>query len=268
MKKIILGVMLILFSITISIAQQKSTTDKVKTTADKILQKSEQVSENAQTITENSKKIVRLFRRNRNKINTNGNINNSNSEKITNSRDNTQMEIENDPTNEILEWGNQHNSNGNFLDAFHSKIKNAEQAEEDPLSIDLVFLADQFGGYMLASPVFLKNNDPGFTYENVVKGWSDINESEVALTRLTIAEFEKIKPGDAIKISALAKQISDYSSVYQSPDQKLKGKVFAIRLEMDNKKVYALVAITEHMGTYGSSGHLKIKIKTAGINRQ
>ena len=154
----------------------------------------------------------------------------------------------------------------NFLDAYNGEIKDANQAELNPASIDLIFLADQYGGYMLASPVFLKNSDPGFHYENVVKEWSSANESEVALTKLTVGEFEKIKTNDLAKFYSVVKQTKGYASFYQTFDEKLKGKVFAIRSEMGDRKAYALIAVIDQIGTYGSSGRLKIKIKFTGID--
>lgn len=163
--------------------------------------------------------------------------------------------------------GNQNNGEyGNFLNAFTGTINDGYEAEQDSKNIDLVFLADQYGGYMLASPIFLKTSNPGFHYENVVKSWNSVNESEIALTTMTISEFEKIKPTDVTKFYSKVKQTTGYTSFYQSFTEKLKGKVFAIRSEMGGRQAYALMAVMEHAGTYGSSGYLKIKIKCTGID--
>lgn len=163
-------------------------------------------------------------------------------------------------------WGNQNSQFPNYLDAFSATIIDAYEAELHPVKVDLIFLADQYGGYMLASPVFLKNSDPGFHYENVVKEWAEVNESEVALTKLTIGEFEKIKWDDANKFYSIVKQTRGYASFYQSFEEKLKGKVFSVRSEMGGRKAYALIAIIDQIGTYGSSGYLKVKIKGVGID--
>ena len=176
-------------------------------------------------------------------------------------------ENQNYNTDKTANLGNQNNlEHPNFFDAFKGEVTDGFEAQLHPENIDLVFLADQYGGYVLATPVFLKNSDPGFHYENVVREWSNVNESEVALTKMSIADFEKIKQTDAPKFYSVIKQTSGYASFYQSFTEKLKGKVFAVRSEMEGRMAYALIAVIDQIGTYGASGHLKIKVKAAGID--
>jgi hypothetical protein len=42
--------------------------------------------------------------------------------------------------------------------------------------------------------------------------------------------------------------------------------VFAVKVEQENRTVYALVAVMKHFGTSGSNGYLKIKVKSQGID--
>ncbi|MBP6432323.1 MAG: hypothetical protein KA319_11195 [Ferruginibacter sp.] len=169
-------------------------------------------------------------------------------------------------------WGNQDNAVfGNCLDAFSGKIKNLGEGEENPNSIDLIFLAPSDGqnAYYLITPDFAKNNASAdafwgsATTDNPVKKWNDVNESQVAETKITGTQFFKIKTNTQL-ISAV-KSARGYASFYSSIS-KLDGKVFAVKTNMNNRDAYALIYIAKHIGTSGSNGCLKIFIKCNGID--
>lgn len=276
---------------------------EISNASNKVAEQAQQVGQHAQNITNNAKAIYRViepilqhFKRKKKSGGTNPEVvANTNSTAGTNNNGSIRSEPPGAPStgtsredasggsnmpvsdygipenknynpDGTANWGNQNSQFPNYINAFSATIIDAYEAELHPTNVDLIFLADQYGGYMLASPVFLKNSDPGFHYENVVKEWADVNESEVALTKLTIGEFEKIKWDDANKFYSIVKQTGGYASFYQSFDEKLKGKVFSVRSEMGGRKAYALIAIIDQIGTYGSSGYLKVKIKGVGID--
>ncbi|MFM9908267.1 MAG: hypothetical protein ACKVOW_02895 [Chitinophagaceae bacterium] len=168
-------------------------------------------------------------------------------------------------------WGNQSNGlYGNCLDVLTGTIMGMGEAEDNPNSIDLMFFAPSDGQntYVLMTPSFAKNNGTA-TYmtqhaSDAVNKWKDVTESEVALTRLTISQFEKIQNNS--QISSAVKNAVNYAGWYTSVGNKLEGQVFAVKVEQENRTVYALVAIVKHFGTSGSNGYLKIKVKSQGID--
>lgn len=167
-------------------------------------------------------------------------------------------------------WGNQNSGlYGNCLDVMTGTVMGMGEAAQSPQSVDLMFFAPDDGQntYYLMTPGFARNNGTatymtGHTSDQVAK-WNDVNESEVALTRLTIGQFNQVQNNNQIQSAVLNAQ--NYSGNYASVGQKLEGKVFAVKVQMDNREVYALVAVLKHFGTSGSNGYLKIQIKTTGL---
>ncbi len=168
-------------------------------------------------------------------------------------------------------WGNQNNGlYGNCLDVLTGTVVGMGEAEDKPNSVDLMFFAPSDGQntYVLMTPSFAKNNSSA-TYmsqhaSDAVNKWKDVTESEVALTKLTIAQFEKIQTNS--QISSAVKNAVNYAGWYTSVGNKLEGQVFAVKVEQENRTVYALVAVVKHFGTSGSNGYLKIKVKSQGID--
>ncbi|HZX59816.1 MAG TPA: hypothetical protein VFE54_13860 [Mucilaginibacter sp.] len=181
---------------------------------------------------------------------------------------NNPQSINNDGTGN---WGNQNNGlYGNCLDVMTGAVMGMGEAAQTPTSVDLMFFAPADGQntYYIMTPGFAKNNGTaGYMTEHVseqVMQWSDVNESEVALTRLTVGQFNQIQNNSQIQNAV--RNAQGYAGYYSAVGQKLDGQVFAVKLQMDNREVYALVAVIKQMGTSGSNGYLKIKIKSTGID--
>lgn len=168
-------------------------------------------------------------------------------------------------------WGNQNNGlYGNCLDALTGTVLGMGEAADKPSSIDLLFFAPADGQntYYIMTPGFARNNSTA-TYmtqhtSDQVLQWKDVNESEVALTRLTIGQFDQIKNNS--QISGAVRNAQNYSGYYSSVGQKLDGQVLAVKVQMDDRQVYALVAIDRQIGTSGGNGYLKIRIKAQGLD--
>lgn len=168
-------------------------------------------------------------------------------------------------------WGNQNNGlYGNCLDVLTGTVMSMGEAEDKPGSVDLMFFAPADGQntYVLMTPSFAKNNGTA-TYMTAhasdgITKWRDITESEVALTKLTIGQFDKIQTNT--QITGAVKNAVNYTGWYTSVGTKLEGQVFAVKVEQDNRTVYALIAVEKHFGTSGSNGYLKIKVKSQGID--
>lgn len=180
---------------------------------------------------------------------------------------NNDASVNNDGTGN---WGNQNNGlYGNCLDALTGTVLGMGEAAQSPTSVDLMFFAPADGQntYYIMTPGFAKNNSTA-TYmtehtSDQVQQWSDVNETEVALTKITIGQFEQIQNNNQI-LSAV-RNAQNYSGYYSSVGQKLDGHVFAVKAQMENREVYALVAILKQNGTSGNNGYLKIKIKAQGV---
>ncbi len=168
-------------------------------------------------------------------------------------------------------WGNQNSAlYGNCLDVLTGTAMGMGEAEGNPGAIDLMFFAPADGQntYVLMTPSFAKNNGTatymtGHASDGITK-WRDVTESEVALTKLTIGQFEKIQNNS--QITSAVKNAVNYTGWYTSVGTKLEGQVFAVKVEQENRTVYALVAVIKHFGTSGSNGYLKIKVKSQGID--
>ncbi|MBN8851560.1 MAG: hypothetical protein J0H07_06865 [Sphingobacteriales bacterium] len=168
-------------------------------------------------------------------------------------------------------WGNQNNGlYGNCLDVLTGTVMGMGDAAQSPSSVDLMFFAPADGQntYTLMTPGFARNNSTaGYMTEHVseqVQQWSDVNESEVSPTRLTLGQFNQIQNNSQIQNAV--RNAHDYAGYYNSAGQKLDGQVFAVKVQADHREVYALVAIFKQFGTSGSNGYLKITIKSIGID--
>lgn len=168
-------------------------------------------------------------------------------------------------------WGNQSNGKyGNCLDALTGTIMGMGEAEANPNTVDLMFFAPSDGqnAYYLMTPSFARNNTTA-TYmtqhasDGVMK-WRDVNETEVALSNITIGQFDQINSN--AQIANAVRNTKGYSGYYLSAGNKLDGQVFAVKAQLENREVYALVAVEKHIGTSGSNGYLKIRIKSQGID--
>jgi hypothetical protein len=168
-------------------------------------------------------------------------------------------------------WGNQNNGlYGNCLDALTGTVMGMGDAADRPGSVDLMFFAPADGQntYTLMTPGFARNNGTA-TYmtehtSDQVMQWSDVNETEVALTRLTLGQFDQIQNNSQI-LNAV-RMAQNYAGYYSAVGQKLDGMVFAVKAELESRQVYALIAVSRQVGTSGSNGYLKIRIKAQGVD--
>ena len=164
-------------------------------------------------------------------------------------------------------WGNQNNGlYGNCLDVLTGTIMGLGEAEDNPSSVDVIFVAAN-GSYQLWTPNYAHNEVAAqytsrSTYESVTK-WSNVNETEIATTRLTLGQFDQIQNNSQI-LNAV-KNAQDYSSSV-TEFTKLDGKVYAVKAELQDRTVYGLIAVVKQIGTDGSNGYLRIKIKAQGID--
>ncbi len=168
-------------------------------------------------------------------------------------------------------WGNQNNGlYGNCLDALTGTVMGMGEAADKPGSVDLMFFAPSDGQntYTIMTPGFARNNSTA-TYmtehtSDQVMQWSDVNETEVALTRLTLGQFDQIQNNNQI-LNAV-RMAQNYAGYYSAVGQKLDGMVFAVKAELESRQVYALIAVSRQVGTSGSNGYLKIRIKAQGVD--
>lgn len=168
-------------------------------------------------------------------------------------------------------WGNQNNGlYGNCLDALTGTVMGMGEAQDKPGSVDLLFFAPSDGqnDYTIMTPGFARNNSTA-TYmseggSDGVMQWADVNETEVALTHLTLSQFDQIQNNNQI-LNAV-RMAPDYAGYYSVVGHKMDGMVFAVRASLENRQVYALVAVYRQIGTSGNNGYLKIKIKAQGLD--
>ncbi len=168
-------------------------------------------------------------------------------------------------------WGNQDNGlYGNCLDALTGTVMGMGEAEDKPGSVDLMFFAPSDGQntYYIMTPSFAHDNGTAtymtqHTSDEVAK-WKTVTESEVALTRLTIGQFDQIQNNN--QILNVVKNARNYAGYFSLPETKLEGMVFAVKVQEETRTVYALIAIDKHFGTSGSNGYLKIRVKAQGID--
>jgi hypothetical protein len=168
-------------------------------------------------------------------------------------------------------WGQQYNTKyGCYLDALRGRIVDAGEAADMPETIDLIFAAYKSTGvYYLFTPNFAHAEVMAdavwgsATTDNPVKSWKAVNETEVAETILTAADFNAIQNNNQLSSAvAKAKNWAGYVQLMNRFD----NKVFALRVHTDSRKLFALIYVQEHMGTDGGNGYLKIRIKVTGID--
>ena len=164
-------------------------------------------------------------------------------------------------------WGNQNNGlYGNYLDVLTGTVMGSGEAETTPKSVDMIFVAAN-GSYQLWTPNYARNETAAeytsrSTHESVSK-WSDVNETEIAETRISVGQFDQIQNNSQI-LNAVKNAQNYGSSITEF--SKLDGKVYAVKAELENRTVYGLIAVVKQIGTEGSNGYLKIKIKSQGID--
>lgn len=168
-------------------------------------------------------------------------------------------------------WGQQHNARfGCYLDALRGMIVDESEAVEIPGAVDLIFTAYKGTGvYYLFTPNFAHEGSMAdavwgsATTDNPVKSWKEVNETEVAETNITASGFYAIQNNNQLNSAvSKAKNWSGYVQI----DNRLDNKVFALRVHLDNRKLFALILVQEHIGTDGSNGYLKIRIKVTGVD--
>lgn len=160
-----------------------------------------------------------------------------------------------------MNCGHQNNGQyGNCINLLQAKVVGMGEATEQPGSIDLIFFSQYGGlGYSFESP----HEAPTINEGVEVKTWRERNETEIAETRLTIAQFEKIKTNP--QLMNVVKNTTGFKGEFYTPG-KMEGRVFAIKLQQDVRQLFALLAVYNQYGTSGSKGYLKIKIKVQGLD--
>ncbi len=170
--------------------------------------------------------------------------------------------------------GNQNNKEfGCYLNIIEGLIMDDVDVIDKTDQVDLIYTATNHYGaepmYALLTPAYAKREFTanyyfrGTTYKDhniPVKLWDKLNDSEIALTNLTSVRFEKLKQPQ--QLISLVKQTPGFKELYFTR-VKLTGQVFAIKTEMNNRRVYGLMHVVDHLGTTGENGYLKVKIKLA-----
>lgn len=173
--------------------------------------------------------------------------------------------------------GNQNNQNfGCYVDILRGKIMDDIDAAGNTSNVDIIFTATDYYGsapmFALLTPAYVKNDAfsnyyfRGPVYKDAhipVKEWDQVNESQVALTALTGAQFDKIQ--DNNQLTAVVKKIPGFKDKFESRT-KINGKVFAIKTEMGDRTAYGLLYVVDQLGTTGVNGYLKIRIKVTGFD--
>lgn len=174
--------------------------------------------------------------------------------------------------------GSQNNDKfGCYLDMVKGQVMDEIDAAGNSKNIDVIFTAtgafsEQMPMYAFLTPAYVKNDRFAYNFFKGTKykdqnippaSWEEVNESEVAMTSLNSTQFDKIQNNN--QLTAVVKQIKGFGQKVESRT-KLDGKVIAVKTEMGGRTVYGLICITNHYGTTGSSGYLKIKIKVTGFD--
>ena len=173
--------------------------------------------------------------------------------------------------------GNQNNKEfGCYLDMTSGTVLDEVDAAGNTRSVDLIFTAtDYFGSapmYAFLSPSLVKNDvfanyyfrGSQFKDANIpVRQWEEVNESEIALTNLTLERFEKIKNNN--QLTAVIKQTTGFKDRFESRS-KIQGKVFAVKTHMAQHEALGLIYIVDQLASTGVNGFLKIKIKVTGFD--
>lgn len=164
-----------------------------------------------------------------------------------------------------------HATYGNFLDMNKGEILDNITAPSASQSVDLIFTATKYSNdilYAFFSPYFAKNSHTSKLYNYGTKykrnephpasSWDYTNESQVALTNLSAAQFDKFT--DPAQVAAYVKQVQNFKEAVEIKNQ-VAGKILAIKTQMDNRTTYGLLYITEQFGTVGENSYVKVKLK-------
>lgn len=170
-----------------------------------------------------------------------------------------------------------HKDLGCYIDIATGTIMDDVDAAGKSQSIDLIFTAtDYFGSapmYAFLSPALVKNDVFANYYfrgnkykdQNIpAREWDDVNESEIAMTNLTLEKFEKIQNNN--QLQAVVRQTGGFKDRLESRS-KLNGKVIAVKTHVANREAYGLIAVVDQFGTTGPNSYLKIKIKVTGFDQ-
>lgn len=173
-------------------------------------------------------------------------------------------------------WGCQdHEQYGCYLDAQKGLVMDDVDVAAQTGSVDVIFTASSYAGkplYSLLSPQYAKMNTHArvyFTGEKYKKGdyptkqWDVANATSIAEVRITGAQFDKVK--DNNQLMAVVNQNAGFKDALET-NQPLKGRVFAVRTQLDNRTTYALIYVVDQFGTKGSSAYLKVKLKVNGVD--
>jgi hypothetical protein len=168
-----------------------------------------------------------------------------------------------------------HRKYGAYLDARKGLIYDDVDAGEYADQIDLIFMANSNSRgdmYRLFSPGHAL--EPGgfkdlmgerykSINQNPIKKWSRANLAKVGLTPLTEEQFDRIQSNK--QLYGVVKNVPKYATMYRS-NEKLDGKVFAIKTETADRVAYALLCVVKQYGTVGSTSYLQVKLKVHGID--
>lgn len=206
---------------------------------------------------------------NYNKENEEGNANQNNYSGGGNYANNQSFNYgspENDNYNEdgTLNCGHQKNAlYGNCIDLLQGTVVGMSEAAENSSNIDLIFFTQYDGSsFSLYSPYEAANGLNEGNWAGV-GAWRDRNETEIAQTKLTIGQFEKIQTN--AQLLNVVKNATGFSGYFFTPN-KMDGRVFAVKLMQDSREINALLAVYKQYGGGGGNGYLKIKIKVQGID--
>lgn len=169
-----------------------------------------------------------------------------------------------------------HATYGNYLDMNKGEILDNVTAPAISQSVDLIFTATKWSNntlYAFFSPYYAKNNTSAMKYNFGIKykrnekhpatNWAAVNESQVALTNLNEAQFNKIQT--SAQLEAFVKQVQNYKECLELKDN-IEGKVLAIKTQMDNRTCYGLLYIANQYGTVGENSYIKVKLKVLGTD--
>lgn len=164
-----------------------------------------------------------------------------------------------------MNCGHQHNAlYGNCINLLQGQVIGMGEAADNPGNIDLIFFSQYDGSsFSLYSPYEAANGLNEGNWAGIGK-WRDRNETEIAQTKLTIGQFEKIQTNS--QLMNVVRNTTGFSGYFFTPN-KMDGRVFAVKLMQDNREVNALLAVYTQYGGGGSNGYLKIKIKVQGFDQ-
>jgi hypothetical protein len=169
-----------------------------------------------------------------------------------------------------------HATYGNYLDMNKGEILDNVTAPAVSESVDLIFTATKWANntlYAFFSPYFAKNNAATMKYnfgskykrneKHPATNWATVNESQVALTNLNEAQFNKIQ--NSAQLEAYVKQVQNFKESLEIQNN-IEGKVLAIKTQMDNRTCYGLLYIVNQYGTVGENSYIKVKLKVLGTD--